>query len=77
MGIGSLDTKEQHHDIPFKTMEKGYFESGLIVANLFRFSYVNLIYFGIGAGGFYRYGSYALSTPSDNLAMKLVISASF
>ena len=58
-------------------MEKGYFESGLLLSNLFRFKYVNMIYYGLGVGAFYRYGNYALPTTSDNLAFKLIISVSF
>jgi hypothetical protein len=77
MGIGSLKRNGLHQGIAFKTMEKGYLESGLMLSNLIRFSYLNLIYLGFGAGGFYRYGNYALQKPSDNLAMKLIITLSF
>jgi hypothetical protein len=77
MGVGSLRNKGLHQGVEFKTMEKGYFESGLIVTNLIRFNYLNLLYFGVGAGGFYRYGNYALPSKSDNLVAKLVITLSF
>ena len=77
MGIGSLQNTGFHQGVTFKTMEKGYFESGLMLSNLFRFKYMNLIYYGLGVGAFYRYGNYSLPTTSDNLAFKLIISASF
>ena len=77
MGVGSLQNQTAHQNISFKTMEKGYFESGLLLSNLFRFKYVNMIYYGLGVGAFYRYGNYALPTTSDNLAFKLIISVSF
>ena len=77
MGVGSLRNKALHQGVEFKTMEKGYFESGLIVTNLIRFNYLNLLYFGVGAGGFYRYGNYALPSKSDTLVAKLVITLSF
>ncbi|HEY8937573.1 MAG TPA: DUF5686 family protein [Cyclobacteriaceae bacterium] len=77
MGVGNLRNKKLHHDIEFKTMEKGYFESGLIVTNLIRFNYLDLLYFGLGAGGFYRYGNYSLPSANDNLVAKLVVTLSF
>jgi hypothetical protein len=77
MGIGRLVNKDFHHGIDFNTMEKGYFESGFIITNLIRFNYLNFVYFGIGAGGFYRYGNYELPDISDNVVGKLIITLSF
>lgn len=76
MGIGSLDKADHHAGIAFSTMEKGFYESGLVLSNLFRLSYVDLVYFGFGVGGFYRYGSYALPNASDNAVFKLVFTIS-
>ena len=77
MGVGSLQSPNAHQGVTFKTMEKGYFESGMVLSNLFRFKYVNMIYYGLGAGAFYRYGTYALPNTSENLAFKLIINVTF
>ena len=77
IGVGSLLNKSFHRDIDFKTMEKGYYESGLILSNLLRFKYMRLLYYGLGAGAFYRYGNYALPKTADNLVFKLTVTASF
>jgi hypothetical protein len=77
MGFGSLKNKDKHQGISFNTMEQGFYESGLLLNNLIRFKYVKLLYFGIGAGAFYRYGSYALPKQSDNLAFKINLTADF
>ena len=45
--------------------------------NLLRFKYVNILYYGIGAGVFYRYGPNALPVVSDNLAAKIQLTVSF
>jgi hypothetical protein len=58
-------------------MDRGFFESGLMLNNLLRFKYVNILYYGIGAGVFYRYGPNALPAVSDNLAAKIQLTVSF
>ena len=60
--IGNLEKREQHVGINYKTLEKGFFESGLEI---------NQIYSGFGLIGFYRYGPYELPKFEDNLAIKL------
>jgi hypothetical protein len=50
---------------------------GLMLNNLLRFKYVNILYYGIGAGVFYRYGPNALPAVSDNLAAKIQLTVSF
>jgi hypothetical protein len=77
IGYGSIHHPGDHTGVTFKSMDKGFFESGLILSNLLRFKYVNVLYYGIGAGVFYRYGQYALPGVSDNFAYKLQISFSF
>jgi len=76
MGIGSLNRPGNHTGIAFNTMEKGFYESGIVVSNIFRISYVDLVYFGFGVGGFYRYGNYSLPNNSDNAVFKLVFNIS-
>jgi hypothetical protein len=49
-------------------MEKGYFESGILINNL-----LNQWFFGIGVGAFYRYGPYSLNKTIDNFAFKFTI----
>lgn len=71
-GIGMLSNQDRHFNIPIRTMEKGYFESGLLLNNMLRSEL-----FGVGAGFLYRYGPYALSKPEDNIAVKITLSANF
>ncbi|WP_020526327.1 DUF5686 and carboxypeptidase-like regulatory domain-containing protein [Flexithrix dorotheae] len=65
-GFGELSNQEQHLNYPFKTMEKGFYESGLIIKDIYRIAFA-----GLGVGGFYRYGPYGFDSFSDNLAIKL------
>jgi hypothetical protein len=76
-GIGNLTGTELHQGVDFKTLEKGFLESGLIITNLVRFNYLDLAYLGLGAGAFYRYGPYALPDTADNLVVKLMVNFSF
>jgi len=74
-GWGGLRSASDH-EIDFKTPDKIYLESGLIINNIVKIKYMNLFYFNLGVGGFYRYGSYGLANSSDNLALKLAMSVS-
>ena len=65
---GSLNNKSFHFNIPIKTLEKGYFESGILLNNIIKSNVI-----GIGAGVFYRYGPYTFPDVKDNLAVKLTI----
>lgn len=73
IGYGQLNDRTPHQLIDFKTMEQGYFESGLVVDNLIRIPYVNFAYIGLGLGVYYRYGSYAFPERADNFAYRLSI----
>lgn len=75
-GMGSLNNKAQHQGISFKTMEKGYTESGILLRDLFvlKTPFYNM---GLGAGVFYRYGAYKNIAEKDNLALKLNLTISF
>ncbi|MCW3083399.1 MAG: hypothetical protein JWP12_765 [Bacteroidetes bacterium] len=77
VGYGSLTHPEQHKNIEFKTMEKGFYESGLLINNVLRLNYYNIIYLGLGGGAFMRYGPYADAQPEKNLAYKLSLIATF
>lgn len=76
-GWGSLKNPELHKYVSFKTMEKGFFESGLMLTNVLRFRYVDILYYGLGGAVFYRYGPNALPTTSDNIVWKVFMSVSF
>ena len=62
MAWGNLENPERHIGINYKTLNEGYFESGIEL---------NQIYKGFGLSGFYRYGPNQLSRLEDNLAIKL------
>ncbi len=62
MAWGNLEKPEQHLGLEYKTLNEGFFESGIEL---------NQIYKGLGLTGFYRYGPNQLSKFEDNLAIKL------
>ena len=65
IGWGDMRRAEGCPDKNFKTMERGYFESGIIIDGLL-YSPISKI----GAGVFYRYGPYSLPNVWDNFAWK-------
>lgn len=75
-GVGRLSNKTQHQGILFKTMEKGYWESGLLLSDLLvmKTQFYNM---GLGIGAYYRYGAYKNIVEKDNLAFKLNLTISF
>jgi len=70
IAFGGLKTRNMH-DLDFSTMEKGYFESGLVIDDLLVIK--GLLSFGVGT--FVRYGPYYLPKPEyktiDNFAFKV------
>ena len=66
---GDMPRARAYSENNFKTMEKGYFESGFVVKGLFSMLWVNF-----GAGVFYRYGPYAFDRVWDNFALKWSVS---
>ena len=62
MAWGNLQHPERHIGIEYKTLDQGFFESGIEL---------NQIYKGFGLTGFYRYGPNQLPRFEDNLAVKL------
>ncbi len=74
--IGTLSNQDNYDFVSFQTMEKGFWESGLELANLIKFnSGFNAQGWGIGV--FYRYGPYALPNSADNLRFTLSLTAAF
>jgi hypothetical protein len=59
---GNLQHPERHIGIAYKTLNQGFFESGIEL---------NQIYKGFGLTGFYRYGPNQLPRFEDNVAVKL------
>ena len=62
---GDMKRAEAYPNKNFETMEKGYFESGVVVKGL-----LNVLWVKLGAGVFYRYGPYAFDNVWDNFAWK-------
>lgn len=75
MGVGSLANPLVHQGLPFafKTMEKGYIESGLFLSNLLIVK-LNGLKLGAGIGLMYRYGPYASLKGSENTVFKFALS---
>lgn len=59
--IGTVANIEKHQNINFKTLNKGYSESGIEI---------NKLFFGFGASFAYRYGAYHLPKFEDNISFK-------
>jgi hypothetical protein len=72
VGFGWLDFDQSHFNINYKTMEHGYYESGLLINNL-----LNLRLYSLGVGAFYRYGPYSMPNTIDNIGGKLSLKFGF
>lgn len=73
IGFGWLDHPDRYRYVnplqePYKTMNLGYYESGLLINKL-----IDLKLYTIGIGGFYRWGPYSMNQTWDNFAMKITI----
>jgi hypothetical protein len=62
MAWGNMKNPLRHLGIDYKTLDKGYFESGIELNQIFK---------GLGLTGFYRYGPNQLPRFEDNLAVKI------
>jgi len=67
-GIGSMKNRSNHKYSKLKTMEKGYFEGGLLIDNLISSSIS-----AIGLGVFYRAGAHSSDNQGRNLFFRLSI----
>lgn len=67
--FGWLRYDENHLNINYKTLEKGYYESGFLINNL-----LNLRIYSLGVGAYYRWGPYSYSRFEDNIALKVSVS---
>ncbi len=66
--FGWLKYDENHLNMNYKTMERGYYESGFLINNL-----LNLRIYSLGIGAFYRWGPYSYPLFKDNIALKVSI----
>ena len=62
MAWGDLQRPWQHQGIAYKTLDKGYYESGFELNQIFK---------GLGLTAFYRYGPNQLTRLEDTLALKV------
>ena len=76
-GIGNLKNKHLHQDIDLVDMNKGYYESGLVINDIVRVNLFNLLYMGLGGGAFYNYGYYSSTETINNIKLKISLKASF
>ncbi len=60
--IGTINNPINHQGVSFKTLKKGYVESGLVL---------NQLLYGLGISSFYRYGPYQFSKFEDNISLKI------
>jgi hypothetical protein len=70
--FGTLKHPEQHLNYDFKTPDKGYYESGIVIRKL-----LNLQVYDLGLGVMYRYGPYGLPKVGDNFAYKISLFYAF
>lgn len=68
IGYGEMNSKTDH-SVEFKSMDKGFFEGGLILNNVLVFGFS-----GIGIAAFYRYGEYADPDWKKNIVPKISVS---
>ena len=66
--IGDLNNTSKHFNIDIRTLRKGYIESGVLVNKI-----INMGFYGIGVGAYYRYGYYSLPAFKDNIALKFTL----
>lgn len=59
---GDMENKSRHNGLVFKTLDHGFYESGVEFNGIFK---------GLGLSAFYRHGANHLPTFEDNTAVKL------
>lgn len=72
IAFGLLDHRENHHNFDFNTLEKGYYESGLVIRRL-----LDLSIYDLGIGVLYRYGPYGFDNVSLNFTYRFSVYYSF
>lgn len=72
IAFGTFTNKEDHYNIDFKTLEHGYYESGLLIRKM-----LDLRIYDLGVGVLYRYGPYSFDNVSFNFAYKVSLFYNF
>jgi hypothetical protein len=71
-GFGDMKNPQLHRGIEYKTLEKGYYETGLIINKI-----LNQKLFGYGSAVYYRLGPNSFAKTADNFAYKLALTFNF
>lgn len=74
---GSLNNKNEHSSQTFKTLENGFFESGLEINNLYRYNYLNIGYLGIGGGIYANHKNFDFENLKSNVSYRFLFSFDF
>ena len=77
IGFGELENNIQKLNTNLKSMNKGLYESGVVIEDILRISFLNFIYIGGGASCFYRWGKYENDDKKKNLNIKFKLSISY
>lgn len=77
MGYGTLRNATSHSGITFRTLQNGYLETGLMLDEILKYKYVNLVYCNLGGGVFYGYGYNAHMSTLGAPVFRLSFSATF
>jgi hypothetical protein len=67
-GIGDLQDAQNHRYSQITTMEKGYYETGLVINNILKSSFS-----GIGIAAYYRMGPYSYPDAGKNLMIRMTL----
>ena len=72
-GWGNLSDRNKNSTllVDYKTKDKVFMETGVQVDKIIKMNYLDVGYFGLGAGIYYRYGAYENPNTKDNLVYKL------
>jgi hypothetical protein len=68
IGVGKLKNREYHQIPDIKTLDKGYYESGILINKIFNSQITS-----VGFGAFYRYGPYSFAKIANNFAYKMTM----
>ncbi len=78
-GWSKLNRPELHasSEIDILDMRKGYFESGLVIEDIFRTEFLHTFFLGLGGGIYGAYGNSVHRSFEDTLTPKIRITATF
>jgi hypothetical protein len=77
ISYGSLANPQNHSLIDVKTLERGFYETGISLNRLLRIKYLHIFYLDFGVGIFTRYGANSFDSPKDNIAGRWMFGISF